>query len=308
MTDHNDHSDREFIYKLAAESLAEQRARRRWGIFFKLLLVAYIVFVTALYYQQGVKSGGRYDPHAAIISISGVIGANGPNSSETINSVLRSAFEEENSVGVILEINSPGGSAVEANRIYNEIRRLREKYPDKPIIAVAGDYCASGGYYIAAAADHIYADPGSIVGSIGVIYSSFGFVEAMEKFGIERRVLTAGSNKNLNDPFSPQLEEGQQVIDELLSDIHAVFIEAVKNGRGERLVQDSRVFNGAFFSGSDSVELGLVDGLGDIGSVTRDILEVEEVLYYQKSDWFDSVVGRFVNAVLTQAGGVRAAY
>ena len=289
---------RKLVADLATATLREQRARRRWRTFFTFLFFAYLVAVTALFYRgdEGIgigAMGGVGEPYAAVIQISGTIEAGGMNASSRINGLLKDAFADKNSKGVILEINSPGGSAVESHRIYNEIRRLREKHPDKPIVAVAGDFCTSGGYFIAAAADDIYADPASLIGSIGVIFSSFGFTGTMEKLGVERRVQTAGGNKNLLDPFSPEEAEGIAAIEDILDDIHAVFLKAVKDGRGERLAADVRIFDGTIFSGSDSLELGLIDGFDDIGGVARDVMGVEKMLYYRQQDWLDSILGKF---------------
>lgn len=294
----SDDFNQKLITELATASLREKRAQRRWSIFFRFILFAYIITVTILYAADlDLDRDGfsQEDAHAAIVQINGVIEAGGPNSSNNINALLRAAFRDDDNKGIILEINSPGGSAVESNRIYNEIMRLREKHPEKRIIAVAGDFCTSGGYYIAAAAEEIYADPGSIIGSIGVIFSSFGFSQAMEKLGIERRVQTAGGSKNLLDPFSPESPEGKQAIDNILRDVHRVFRQAVLDGRGDKLVQDDpRLFNGTVFSGSESMTLGLIDGFNDIGGVARDILDVEQVLYYNKEqDWLDTLIGRF---------------
>ena len=295
------------VEELSFAALKEQRARRRWSIFFKLILLLYLIIVTVLYLQDKtdseIPSGGN--EHAAVIPIIGTIEAGGKNSAHLINALLRRAFENKNSKGVILEINSPGGSAVESHRIYQEIRRLRQKYPDKSVIAVAGDYCASGGYFIAAAADEIYADPASIIGSIGVIFSGFGFTGALDKLGVERRVQTAGGNKNLLDPFLPEREEDKQIIAAILTDIHLLFRQAVEEGRGERLAADARIFDGTLFSGGDSIALGLVDGFGDIGSVSRDIIEVERYLYYREEDWLEELFEK-LNTVLTPVAGVRA--
>ena len=297
MSDLNDDFHRKLLGELASASFKEQRARRRWGVFFKLLFFSYLIAITILYYQNMQQRSIFYTgdtAHAAIIKISGIINANNDNSAATINNLLREAFRNDNSKGIILEINSPGGSAVESHRIYNEIQRLRKKYPDKPLIAVAGDFCTSGGYFIAAAADSIYADPASVLGSIGVILSSFGFVDAMEKLGIERRVQTAGGSKSLLDPFLPQKEQDRATMKKILNDIHAVFKEAVKSGRGDRLSADERLFTGTLFSGSEGVEVGLIDGFNDIGGVARDIIGVDEVLYYNRQyDWLDTIIGKF---------------
>lgn len=300
--------NRQLVKELSFAALKEQRARRRWSIFFRLILLLYLITVTVLYFQNKSESAAHdfgAGAHAAVIPIIGTIEAGGSNSAHLINTQLRRAFASKNSKGIILEINSPGGSAVESHRIYQEIRRLREKHPDKSVIAVTGDYCASGGYFIAAAADLIYADPASIIGSIGVIFSGFGFTGALDKLGVERRVQTAGSNKNLLDPFLPEREGDKQIITAILEDVHLIFRQAVEKGRGERLAADARIFDGTLFSGADSMTLGLIDGFGDTGSVSRDILEVDKYLYYREDDWLEKILGRF-NAVLAPGGGARA--
>lgn len=278
--------ERKFLQELAGASLKEQRARRRWGVFFKLLFFAYLLVVTLLAVgglDEFDGRGGGITPgggHAALIDIQGPIFAGGDNSAENINAQLRRAFSNDSARGIILQINSPGGSAVESHRIYKEIRRLRNKYPDKKLYAVAGDFCASGGYFIAAAADKIYADEGSILGSIGVVFSSFGFVGTLEKLGVERRVITAGTNKNMLDPFSPERGEDVVALRRILLDVHKVFIDAVKAGRGAVLSDSPALFSGAVFGGAESLRLGLIDGFNDSGGVARDMLGVDEIVYY----------------------------
>jgi len=235
-----------------------------------------------------------------------VIGVGNDASSDIINDHLRRAFKSKAAAGIILDINSPGGSAVESHRIYKEIRRLRQQYPDKKVYAVIGDLCASGGYFIAAAADEIYGDEASMVGSIGVIFSSFGFVDAMDKLGVERRVQTAGDNKNLLDPFSPQTEAEAAVIDKILSNIHEVFIGAVKEGRGSRIHSRADIYSGAVFGGDDSVRLGLMDGFNDVGGVARDLIGVEDVVYYEDDDVFGKVLSAVPAYFGWHGGGVRA--
>ena len=293
MSENPNKFEQDLVSRLALASLREQQSRRRWGIFFKTLGFAYLIAVTVILLHRGDVSVPDYDGEAgvaAIVPIMGSISPGGENSADSINSRLRQAFKHQSVRGIVLQINSPGGSAVESNRVYKEINRLREKYPDKKVYAVAGDFCASGGYFIAAAADKIYADEASLVGSIGVIFSSFDFVEGMEKLGIKRRVITAGENKQFADPFSALDSENRAVIEDLLEDIHVVFIEAVRKGRGDRLQESDEVFNGRVYSGSRSVDIGLVDGIKDIGDVIRDDIGVEDAIYFEESDPLRSVL------------------
>ena len=292
--------NRKLVHRLAESAVREQRASRRWGVFFRMLFFGYI-FVMSVVLLLDTPEGVTYaEPHAAVVEINGVIAAGGENDSRNINSALRAAYENESVMGVILKINSPGGSPVESNRIYRELRRLREKYPDKKTYAVAGDYCASGGYYAAAGADEIYVDENSIVGSIGVIFAGFGFVGALEKLGVERRIYTSGESKNSLDPFLPALSEDERKLKQILSDVHDNFITAVKEGRGERLSEQQGLFSGAVYSGRDSVMLGLADGLGDAGYVAREIIGVEEIVFYGgERDILDHVIDRIGAKVLT---------
>ena len=287
MTDES--RDRKLVENLAGAALVEQRARRRWGIFFKLIFFSYIITVSgyAAFHSDKTATIGKKD-HVAVIPIIGPIAAQTPNSASSINKQLRRAFEEKTAKGVILQINSPGGSAVESNRIFREIRRLRKKYEDKQIYTVVDDLCASGGYFIAAASDKIYVDESSLVGSIGVIFSSFGFTGALEKLGVERRVITAGRNKNMLDPFLPKNPEDQERIKEILAVIQETFINAVRQGRGERLSADDEIFSGAVFDGKKSIRLGLSDGIGDTDYVAREIIGTEEIRYYEhEKEWLE---------------------
>lgn len=270
--------ERKTLEKLASASLAEQRARRRWGVFFKFLGFSYLAFI--LFFLVDWSSDRVADRHVAMINLQGVIAARGEANASSLVSALNSAFEAPNSQAVILRINSPGGSPVQAGIVNDEIRRLRGKYPDKPLYAVVEDVCASGGYYIAAAADKIYVNKASIVGSIGVLMDGFGFTGAMEKLGVERRLMTAGDNKGFLDPFSPLVEDQKAHIQGLLSDIHGQFIEVVKTGRGDRLKDDPTIFSGLMWTGAQSIELGLADGYGTVASVARDVIQVEDVLDY----------------------------
>lgn len=270
--------ERKTLEKLAFATLSEQRARRRWGIFFKLLGFGYVAFILfALIEWDNSKVA---DKHVAMVELRGVIAAKGEASADSLVSALNSAFDAPNSQAVVLRINSPGGSPVQAGIVNDEIRRLRAKYPDKPLYAVVEDVCASGGYYVAAAADQIYVDKASVVGSIGVLMDGFGFTGAMEKLGVERRLLTAGENKGFLDPFSPQDETQRAHARTLLADIHAQFIDVVKKGRGERLKDNPEIFSGLMWTGAQSIQLGLADGFGTVDSVARDVVKVEDVLDY----------------------------
>ena len=292
MTEDN---DRKLVERLAESSIREQRARRRWGVFFRILFFGYLCAVTAAFFLDAPKLdyGDEDSPHAAVVEINGVIAAGGDNDSLRIGGILREVFKNEAAKGVILRINSPGGSPVEANRIYRELVRLRRMHPDKKVYAVAGDLCASGGYYIAAGADEIYVDENSLIGSIGVILSGFGFTEALGKLGVERRVHAAGENKNFLDPFLPPSPEDAEYIGGILNSVHENFMAAVREGRGGRLSARPEIFSGAVFSGGRGVELGLADGVGDSNYVAREIIGVEEVVYYNGGkDFLDSFIDR----------------
>ena len=273
---------------IARELLTEQRRNRRWGIFFKLLLAVYLFSFLAIFIQgrwnlETPKLGGG--KHTALIQISGAIGADSEASADNIVTGLRRAFEDKNTQGIILRINSPGGSPVQAGYVNDEIYRLREQNPEIPIYAVISDICASGGYYIASAADEIYANKASLVGSIGVIMSGFGYVDAIDKLGIERRTRHAGESKDFLDPFVPPREEELVHVDTLLDDIYQQFITVVKKGRGERLKDDERIFSGLIWTGEQSVELGLADGLASASHVAREIIGAEDIVNfsYQQS-------------------------
>lgn len=272
--------ERQVLEKIALASLAELKAKRRWGIFFKLAGLAYLVAVLVLLVDWGASEKLVDSRHTALINVRGTIEANGDASAERINAALQSAFENKGTAGVILRISSPGGSPVQAGIVYDEIRRLRTKYPDIALYAVVEDICASGGYYIASAADKIFVDKASIVGSIGVLMDSFGFTGAMDRLGVERRLLTAGENKGFLDPFSPQDINQKQHAQALLEEIHAQFIDVVRKGRGDRLKETPETFSGLMWTGSQSVKMGLADDFGTIDSVAREQIKVENILDY----------------------------
>lgn len=268
------------LEKISFLSLQEQRLRRRWGIFFKLAGLAYLVAVLVLVVDWGGSEKLADGKHTALVYLHGTIDSDGDASAERINGSLQSAFEDKGTVGVILRINSPGGSPVQAGIVHDEIRRLRAKYPQIPLYAVVEDTCASGGYYIAAAADKIFVDKASIVGSIGVLMDGFGFTGTMEKLGVERRLLTAGENKGFLDPFSPQDTKQKEHAKVLLSEIHKQFIEVVRQGRGKRLKETPEIFSGLMWTGSQSIELGLADDYGTVDSVARDVIKADKILDY----------------------------
>lgn len=270
------------LSKLAFAAVDEQRRARRWGIFFKALFFVYllILFISAYTSSDGASNLGKASPHTALVEVQGVIADGAEASADNIIQGLRAAFKEPKAKAVILRINSPGGSPVQAGYVYDEIKRLRIKHKDKKLYAVVSDMCASGGYYIAVAADEIYADKASIVGSIGVLMNGFGFTEAMKKVGVERRLYTAGASKGFLDPFSEVKKSDKKHIESLLGTIHKQFIDTVKEGRGKRLVDDEKIFTGLIWTGEESVELGLTDGLGSSSFVAREIIEAEKIIDY----------------------------
>ena len=288
--------ERKTIEKLAFSALAEQKTSRRWGIFFKLLTFAYISFAIIMLFDLPIfgRKSGNTEKHTALVELKGVIEAGGNNSADHITSALTNAFKDEHSVGVILRINSPGGSPVQSGIVYDEIKRLRAKYPDKPMHVVVEDLCASGGYYIAASADKIYVDKASLVGSIGVLMDGFGFTGTMEKLGVERRVYTAGENKAFMDPFSPANEKHREFTQAMLGEIHAQFIDVVKKGRGKRLKETPEMFSGLMWTGVKSVEMGLTDGFGTVDSVARDVIKAETIIdYTEKENVAERLAKRF---------------
>ena len=270
--------ERKVLEKLALEALAEQRRGRRWGIFFKLLGFAYlaVLLFLALDLGQGDKLADG-DKFTALVNLNGVIKAKGDANAEHVVGALQAAFEDKHTAGVILRINSPGGSPVQSGIINDEMRRLRAKYPEIPLHVVVEDVCASGGYYVAVAADKIFVDKASIVGSIGVLMDGFGFTGTMEKLGVERRLLTAGVSKGFLDPFSPENENDKAHARQMLGEIHQQFIDVVRKGRGKRLKETPEMFSGLMWSGARSIELGLVDGYGTVDSVARDVIKASDV-------------------------------
>lgn len=274
--------ERDLVERLASASLKEQRRARRWGIFFKVLLFAYlfallIVYMPDTWTDKGIAST---QAHTGLVKVTGLIAEDTEASAANVMASLQDAFEDKKTKGVIVAINSPGGSAVQAGQIHDEILRLREKYPDTPVYAVIDDLCASGGYYIAAAAEKIYGDKASLVGSIGVVMGSFGFVDALDKLGLERRLITAGEHKGFMDPFSPVRTEELQHLRSILDNIHQQFIDVVKEGRGDRLQEDENMFSGLIWTGEQALDLGLIDGLGSSSYVARELIGAKKIINY----------------------------
>ncbi len=274
--------------KSRLKALDEQRRARQWGALFKLLwfifafllLAAWMGWIGRADKDAGVTTG----KHTALVELEGVIAPEGKASADKIIKALNRAFRDSNTQAVVLRINSPGGSPVQSGYINDEMRRLRAKYPNIPIYAVVQDLCASGGYYVASAADKIYVDKASMVGSIGVIVSSFGFTGAMEKLGIERRAYTAGENKDFLDPFAPENATQREHVQKMLEEIHQQFINVVRQGRGKRLHETPDMFSGLIWTGEKSVELGLADGLGSLDSVARDVVKAEKIVDFSPKD------------------------
>lgn len=286
--------ERGLVEKVVTASLTETRRARRWGIFFKLLTFAYLISLLVLFLPEEVSDTvKKKEPHTALVEVSGIIAPDTKASADKLVEGLRNAFKDENTKGVILRVNSPGGSPVQSGYVYDEIRRLRKKHDKIPVYAVIADMGASGAYYIAAASDAIYADKASIVGSIGVLMNGFGFVRTLEDLGVERRLLTAGEHKGILDPFSPMGSQDQAFLQGLLNRLHQQFIGAVKAGRGTRLKDDPRIFSGLFWSGEEAVELGLVDGLASSSQVAREVIGVEKIVdFTPKEDWVKKLAER----------------
>src|SRR5262245_9659375 len=260
MSENDGNWERNLVTQLATAALREQRRARLWGIFFKLLSFAYITFILmAVYDWKGRSDVGGGKKATAVVELKGPIAAGKDASAENVNAALEAAFKDKNTQGVVLKNNSPGGSPVQAQTIYDEMRRLRKKYPDIPLYVVVEDICASGGYFVAAGADRIYVGKASVVGSIGVLMNGFGFTGLMEKLGVERRLITASANKGMLDPFSPLQEKDREHAKQLVNDIHQQFIAVVREGRGKRLKESPDMFSGLIWTGQASIDLGLAD-------------------------------------------------
>ena len=308
----DEHWEHGVIERLATEGLREQKRARRWGIFFKLLTFAFL-FATLLLAIGAFSEGAHtcLDKCTAVVEMRGELDADSPASAENIMSGLQAAFKNKGTQGVVLRINSPGGSPVQAGEINDEIRRLRAKYPATPIYAVVEEVCASGAYYVAVAADQIYVNKASLIGSIGVIIDGFGFVGAMDKLGIERRALAAGENKTFLDPFSPLSPQQRDYAQKMIVEIHQQFIAAVKAGRGARLKESPELFSGLVWNGARGVDLGLADALGSVDYVAREVIKAEDVVDFTVKEnlterlarKFGATLGKSLGAVISH--GVR---
>ncbi|MDB5953484.1 S49 family peptidase [Ramlibacter sp.] len=275
--------ERATMERLLFATLEEQKSARRWRAFVRLAWLAFFIFLIWALTWRGSSGSDKTTPHTAVIQIEGEIGPKTEASAEAIIAAAKAAFEDTGSQAVVLLINSPGGSPVQAGIINDELKRLKAIYK-KPLYAVVEESCASAAYYIAVSADRIYVDKASIVGSIGVLMEGFGFVGLMDKLGIERRLLTAGENKGFLDPFSPQTERHREHAQEMLNQIHQQFISVVKAGRGKRLKETPELFSGLFWSGQQAIELGLADQLGNLDYVAREVVKAEELVDYTRHE------------------------
>jgi protease-4 len=296
------HWERAALEKIALASLQEQRRSRRWGIFFKLLGFIYLfaLLFIALGWL-GKRDGVSPARHTAVVEISGLIASEHPGAAENITAGLQEAFKDKATQGVVLRINSPGGSPVQAAQINSEIRRLREKYPSTPLYAVVEDICASGGYYVAVASDKIFVNESSIVGSIGVLMDGFGFSNVLDKLGIERRLLTAGENKGFLDPFSPLEPAQKEHAQKMLDAIHQQFIKVVREGRGERLKETPELFTGLMWTGAESIQMGLADELGSVDYVAREVIKAEDLVDYTPRENIAERVAKRFGAAMAEA-------
>ena len=287
--------EREVIEKLALAAVTEQTRARRWSVFFKSLMFAYLtaVFAVAMYPTIKQGMGGDSKDHTAVIDVVGVIAEDKDANAASIIESLRDAVKDKHTKGIILHSNSPGGSPVQSAYVYEEIRNIKKAHPDLPVYAVVSDICASGCYYIASASDKIFVNQSSLIGSIGVLMDGFGFVDIMQKLGVERRLLTAGAHKAMLDPFSPPKAEETQHMQSLLDQVHQQFIDAVKVGRGDRLKETSDMFSGLVWTGEAGVKLGVADGFGNDDYVARDIIGAEKLVdFTQQGRLLDKIAGK----------------
>jgi len=290
--------EREALEKIALSALGEQKIARRWNIFFKSLTFLFIFILIFIAYGADRTSKGGTGSHTALIEVNGVIGEKDEVNAKDFFESIRRAYESSGTKGIILKINSPGGSPVQAGMINDEIKRQKLLHPKIPVYAVVEDICASGGYYIAVAADEIYVDKASVVGSIGVLMDGFGFIDTMKKVGVERRLMTAGSNKAMLDPFSPVNPKQQAFVQNLLNEVHQQFISVVKEGRGKRLKELPEMFSGLFWNGESAVKLGLADGIGNYDFVAREIIKAENVVDFTTYEGFADRFARKFGASL----------
>jgi len=300
----NQHWERQALEHLLLENLKETRKARRWKAVFRMLtLLVFVGVILAVFDFHLPGRGMGMEKHTALVTLEGEISSSSMANALDINSSLTAAFENENSAGVVLRINSPGGSPVQAGMMNDEIHRLRKLYPGKPFYVVVEDICASGGYYVAVAGDQILVDKASLVGSIGVIMEGFGFTGLMDKLGVTRRMITAGSNKGMMDPFSKENPQQVEMIKTMIDEIHQQFIAVVKAGRGDRLKETPEMFTGRVWNGEQAIKIGLVDGYGTVETVARDIFKAPDILdYTMKENFAERVAKRFGAEVGAAAG------
>jgi protease-4 len=300
----NQHWERQALEHLLLENLKETRKARRWKAVFRVLTLLVFVGVILTVFDFHLPGRGMgMEKHTALVTLEGEISSSSMANALDINSSLTAAFENENSAGVVLRINSPGGSPVQAGMMNDEIHRLRKLYPGKPFYVVVEDICASGGYYVAVAGDQIFVDKASLVGSIGVIMEGFGFTGLMDKLGVTRRMITAGSNKGMMDPFSKENPQQVEMIKTMIDEIHQQFIAVVKAGRGDRLKETPEMFSGRVWNGEQAIKIGLVDGYGTVETVARDIFKAPDILdYTMKENFAERVAKRFGAEVGAAAG------
>ncbi|MDO9268927.1 MAG: S49 family peptidase [Methylobacter sp.] len=287
--------EREVIEKLALAAVTEQTRARRWSIFFKSLMFVYLiaVFGVAMYPKFSQDIGGDSKDHTAVIDVVGMIAEGKDANADSIIESLRNAVKDKHTKGIILHANSPGGSPVQSSYVYEEIRKTKKEHPDLPIYAVVSDICASGCYFIVSASDKIFVNPSSLVGSIGVLMDGFGFVDGMQKLGVERRLFTAGAHKAMLDPFSPSKEDETQYIQGLLNQVHQQFIGAVKSGRGDRLKENPDMFSGLVWTGEEGVKLGIVDGVGNQDYVAKELIGAETLVDFSRQEHLiDKIAGK----------------
>jgi protease-4 len=293
--------ERSVLEKVALAAIEEQARARRWGIVFKTATLLYLTALLGVVALPAWKKdlGGGDKEHTAVVDVIGMIAEDKAANADSIIKSLRKAVKDEHTKGVILHANSPGGSPVQSHYVYEEIRKLKKEYPKIPIYAVVGDICASGCYYIASASDRIFVSQASLVGSIGVIMDGFGFVETMQKFGVERRVLTAGAHKAMLDPFSPRKEDETRFMQDLLEQVHQQFIKAVKDGRGDRLKDSPDLFSGLVWTGEESLKLGIADAYGSDDSVAKEVIGAKKLVDFTEQE---SVMDRLAGKLGTSFG------
>jgi len=297
--------ERATLEKLAFAALNEQKSTRRWKTFVRLAWLAFFIFLAWFALSRSTPSTAKTTAHTAVVEIKGEIANGADASAEFVVAAMKTAFEDDGAKGVVLLINSPGGSPVQAGIINDEIRRLRAKH-NKPVYAVVEETCASAAYYIAAATDKVFVDKASIVGSIGVLMDGFGFTGLMEKLGVERRLMTAGENKGFLDPFSPQTDKQRAFAQQMLDQVHKQFIDVVKAGRGSRLKESPELFSGLFWTGQQAIDLGLADQLGNLDYVAREVVKAEDLVDYTRRDNVAERLAKKFGAAIGE-GALRAA-